>query len=51
VEIEVLDVAPSRSRPDRGIVTVRNVTRNQSGDELQILVAKLVVPSRLAVGS
>lgn len=48
VEIEVVDVAPSRSRPDRGIVTVRNVTRNLSGDELQILVAKLVVPSRAA---
>ncbi len=48
VEIEVVDVAPSRSRPDRGIVTVRNVTRNQAGDELQILVARLVVPSRAA---
>ena len=46
VEIEILDVAPSRSRPDRGMVTVRNRTLNQSGDVLQILTAKLVVPKR-----
>jgi acyl dehydratase len=48
VEIEILDVAPSKSRPDRGIVTVRNRTRNQAGDEVQILLAKLVVPKRVA---
>lgn len=47
VEIEILDVTPSKSRPDRGIVTVSNVTRNQAGDELQILRAKLVVPKRI----
>lgn len=48
VEVEVVEVTPSRSRPDRGMVTVRNVTRNQAGDEVQILVAKLVVPRRAA---
>lgn len=49
VEIEIVDIAPSRSRPDRGIVTVRNRTLDQAGDVLQILTAKLVVPKR-AVG-
>ncbi len=46
VHSEVLEVTRSKSRPDRGIVTVRNETRNQDGDAVQVLVAKLVVPSR-----
>lgn len=46
VECEILDLRSSRSRPDRGVMTVRNETRDQSGDILQILVAKLVVPRR-----
>jgi len=46
VESEVLEITPSRSRPDRGMVTVRSETRNQHGDVVQILVAKLVVPRR-----
>ena len=44
VESEVVELRPSRSRPDRGIVTVRSETRNQSGDLVPVLVAKLVVP-------
>ena len=47
VESEVLELRPSRSRPDRGIATVRSETRNQRGDTVQVLVARLVVP-RLA---
>jgi acyl dehydratase len=46
VDIEVVEVTPSRSRPDRGVVTVRNLTRNQDGEVVQILTAKLVVPRR-----
>lgn len=48
VTAEVVEVTPSRSRPDRGIVTMRNETRNQRGETVQILVAKIVVPSRAA---
>ena len=44
VESEVLELRPSRSRPDRGIATVRSETRNQRGDTVQVLVARLVVP-------
>ena len=46
VESEVLAVTPSRSRPDRGMVTVRSETRNQRGKVVQSLTAKLVVPRR-----
>jgi acyl dehydratase len=46
VESEILEVRPSRSRPDRGVATVRSETRNQSGEVVQVLVAKLVVPRR-----
>jgi acyl dehydratase len=54
VESEVVELRPSRSRPDRGIATVRSETRNQRGEVVQVLVAKLVVPragSRSATGS
>ena len=43
---EVLEVTPSRSRPDRGMVTLRSETRNQRGEVVQILTARLVVPRR-----
>jgi acyl dehydratase len=46
VQSEILDVTPSRSRPDRGMVTVRSETFNQRGEIVQTLMAKLVVPRR-----
>ena len=46
VESEILELRPSRSRPDRGLVTVRSETRDQAGETVQVLVAKLVVPRR-----
>ena len=46
VETEVLEVKPSRSHPDRGMVTVRSETRNELGEVVQVLVSKLVVPRR-----
>jgi len=46
VESEVLDVVPSRSRPDRGRVTVRSTTLNQHGEAVQTLIARLIVPRR-----
>jgi acyl dehydratase len=44
VESEVLEIRPSRSRPDRGIAIVRSLTRNQRNEVVQDLTAKLVVP-------
>ncbi len=46
VESEVLEVTPSRSRPDRGMVTLRSTTLNQNGEAVRILTAKLVVPRK-----
>jgi acyl dehydratase len=43
---EIEDVTPSRSRPDRGMVRVRSETRNQRGEVVQVLIAKLIVPRR-----
>jgi acyl dehydratase len=50
VESEVLEIRPSRSRPERGMVTVRGETRNQRGETVQVLTAKLVVPRRSTKG-
>ena len=46
VESEVLEVKPSQSRPDRGMITVRSETRNQRGEVVQILTAKLIAYRR-----
>lgn len=46
VESEVVERRPSRSRPDRGIVTIRSETRNQAGEVVQVLTARLIVPRR-----
>lgn len=35
-------IAPSRSRPDRGMVTVRTETRNQRGEVVQVLVSRVL---------
>jgi len=46
VHSEIVEIAQSRSRPDRGIVTIRIETRNQHGDTVQLFVGKLIVPRR-----
>jgi acyl dehydratase len=43
---EIIEVKASRSRPDRGIVTVRCETFNQRGEVVQKLLARLMVPRR-----
>jgi len=47
VESEVVAITPSRSRPDRGIATVRSLTHNQRNEVVQELTAKLIVPRRV----
>lgn len=46
VEGEVVEITPSRSKPDRGMVLMRSETKNQSGEAVQISTMKLVVPRR-----
>ena len=48
VESEILAVTPSRSRPERGTITVKSETRNQNGDVLQVLTSKMLVWKRPA---
>jgi acyl dehydratase len=43
VESEIVALRPSRSRPDRGVATVRSETRNQFGDVVQAFTANVVV--------
>jgi acyl dehydratase len=43
---EVLEVRPSRSRPDQGLIKVRTTTLNQDNVAVQILIANLVVQRR-----
>lgn len=45
-EVEILEVRPSRSRPERGFVKVRVTTLNQDDEAVQIYVGNLVVLSR-----
>jgi acyl dehydratase len=47
VESKILEVRQSRSRPERGVVTVRSDTGDQVGEVAQVLDAKLVVPRRI----
>jgi acyl dehydratase len=46
VECEILEVTPSRSRPERGAVVVRCLTLNQDDEIVQSFIPKLVVPRR-----
>ena len=46
VETEILEIRPSRSRPEQGIVKVKVTTRNQESEALQIYIANLVVQCR-----
>ena len=43
VECEVMEVRPSRSKPDRGIVLLRTITRNQHEQAVQELTSTLLV--------
>jgi acyl dehydratase len=46
VESEIVEITPSRSKPQQGVVTVRGTTLNQNGDAVYILTAKLLVLRR-----
>jgi acyl dehydratase len=48
VESEILEVRPSHSRPDFGLVKLRTTTLNQDGEAVQILVGTLIVPRQPA---
>jgi acyl dehydratase len=43
---EVIDIVPSRSKPNMAIVTMRNETRDQDGNLLQLFTVKMPVFKR-----
>jgi len=46
VESEILEIVPSRSKPNQGIVKVRSATLNQNNEEVQVFTAKLLAFKR-----
>jgi acyl dehydratase len=48
VESEILEVKPSRSKPDRGMITLKSETKNQKDEVVQTQTAKLLVWRRKA---
>ena len=46
IEAEVVEVRPSRSRPDQGVIKVRTTTLNQHDEAVQVTIGNLVVPRR-----
>lgn len=43
IESEIIEITASRSKPDQGVVTIRSTMRNQDGDAVYLLTAKLLV--------
>ncbi len=46
VDSEIIEIVPSRSKPNQGVVIVRSTTLNQNGDHLQAFTAKILVFKR-----
>ena len=46
VESEIIEIAPSRSKPHQGIVTVRSTMYNQNREAVYLLTAKLLLSKR-----
>jgi acyl dehydratase len=46
VESEVLEIVPSRSKPNQAIVKVRSTTLNQHGEAVHMFTSKVVVWKR-----
>jgi len=48
LQTEIVEVRPSRSKPDCGIIRIRNETTNQNGEVVQMLLTSLLVRRRPA---
>lgn len=46
VETEILELQPSKSRPERGMIVMRSQTMNQRGEAVQVMTMKVIVPRR-----
>jgi len=43
---EIIEVTPSRSKPERGMAVIRSETRNQHGDLVQVFTSKVILLRR-----
>ena len=48
VETRIVDIRHSRSKPDRGIVTLECLTKNQNGEICQRMATKIIVMKKSA---
>jgi acyl dehydratase len=48
VESEVVEITPSRSKPNQAFVKVQNTTLNQNGEPVQVFTAKILAFKRAA---
>jgi acyl dehydratase len=46
IQCDVLEVRPSKSRPDQGLIKLRTTTFNKDNEPVQIMVGTLLVPRR-----
>ena len=51
IECEVIEVRPSRSRPQQGMIKLRITTMNQNDDPVLVQVANLVLPRQATIVS
>ena len=50
LESEVLEVRPSRSKPNQGLIKLRTTTLNQHNETVQVQIGNLVVPRCQSLG-
>ena len=48
LQTEITEIRPSQSKPDRGVIRIRNVTTNQDGEIVQSFRAFVLVRRRPA---
>jgi acyl dehydratase len=46
VESEIIEIVPSRSKPNQGFVTVKNTTSNQNGEPVYVFTIKILAFKR-----
>ena len=46
LKLDVIDVRPSKSRPQQGLIKIRATTLNQHDEPVQVFVGNLIVPAR-----
>ena len=51
VESEVVEIVPSRSKPNQGIVTVKSTTLNQHGEPVYVFTARILMFRRAPRGA